>query len=199
MPNPPGAGHDDSGLNLKYALLTRQAVNMTGLGANGVSLGGAPGGQIAELVAAAELNGLSMDTADEVYDIVDFNAADFDLAQDIHARLIYIDTAAAIDGSISWTIDMKGLAVGEAVGDAKATPDGTATFVNATTTATPNLVKATEWAALQVAGEMTADILTMYAVTLTSRGDAAADELMLIAVQFRGHRKITNDTGRQST
>jgi len=207
MANPPGGGHQDSGLSLKYAEVHIPARHFTGIAADGTSLG--VGGQIAELAAASELEGISMATGDDIYTALSLRAYDFDLEQDLQARLLFESTSTDADTGVSWSLAAKGIDVGQVIGDAKVTPDGSVTFADKTMTSTASVLTATEWASLSVAGELgaldannedfIADALVALAVTLTSSGTASADELKLVAVELRGHRKITSLSGRQST
>lgn len=195
MPRPPGGGHDDTGLNLKYAYHDCFGLGGQGLSGAGASLG--VGGQVAAEIAAAGLTGIAMADDDTVYDTLNPNLSDIDLAQDIQARVIFLSTSADADAGTVFKLDCRGFAIGDVLASADATPDGSATFA-AITMSGANKITATEWVSLSVGNELTADVLIALMLTLQVWA-GTADEIVVLGVQLRGHRKITNDTGRQST
>lgn len=197
---------DNDSFPLIYAYASKYFRFFEGIDAAGASLGAGvpPVGEVS--VAAAEYMALPVDTGDEAYCLFDpqGDLGQFDLGKDIAAQIVFESANAAPTGIIL-AIAMKGVAEGVAVSDAKVTPDGSVTF------ATQNgggagLVKATNWAALGVAGELhtetpalsgnfVPDQLIQVAVTLTDRGASAADQIRLIALRLRGTRRLFNSRG----
>lgn len=204
MPRPPGGGHDDTGLNLKYATYTKTLLFAEGMTPEGTALGAGTSAD-AEIDAAAELSGIVQDAADEVYFTINPDEMDFDPAQDVHARVIAVSSSADADTGFKFQVDLKAIIVGSLASlDAKASPDGTGVSAGSATGGAKWF--ATEWFKLGVTANAfkgTNDggtcILVAGAVTCSSLGTASADEVRVFAVQLRGGRKITTGVDRKTT
>ena len=195
---PPVVG--DETIVHKYAKLYLLPQNQQGFdedATSGVTTAlGAGGGVLAEVsVAAAEINGLAMETGDELYWYLPIAALNgFDLTRDIHAQVFFESKKTGATAGVDFTFVAKGIALGQVLSDAKVSPDGTITFA-AAASASPGILCATEQAALQVAGELSADKMVMFAVTLADDGDAAADDIVLLWVELTGTAQICDSSG----
>ena len=116
---------------------------------------------------------------------------DLDLSKELEARLIYESAGDAADTSVVFKGWIKGVALGEALSDAKSSEDGTCTWTEPALGGADKL-EATNWEGLGVAGKLGDDTLLMFAVECDADGDCDADELILLALQLRGTGQICN-------
>lgn len=191
-----GGGVDDLALNLRLGHKRKWAVDMQGLvRASGLSLGaGTPGeGELSD--TASELQGISLDAADEVYFMLDPLDWDIDLARDIQAAVAFTLVTGTQTGII-FTLDMKGVANGQALGDCKVTPDATKIFPTLAANGVSNSINKTALASMGVPGTFAADDVIACALTMTNIGTAAADAIKLLYVEFVYTLKLTNALGR---
>lgn len=191
----------DAGMEWKLGKKTLWARFAHSIAAAGTSLGA--GGQIAELSAgASEVHGASMDTADEVYFLVDPKGEDLgdaDLTKDLSLELLFESAGGDQDTGVIWGADIKGIAAVEAIGDTKVAADGTIAF-DAMTIDAPSKLNLTPRRGFKLAsGALAADQLIGLAVTLTSRGDASADEIRLIAARLYFERQACSPSRVRET
>lgn len=163
---------------------------------------GTPGA--VELLAAAEVAGVAMASLDEVYGKIpslDAFFKDWDrvrtaeggpLHSDLQARICFSALNAA-DTGVDWTLHLKGFAASAVLSDAKSSADGTATFAAQTTLATA--LQYTEWRFLDCENALADDEAAIAAVTLADSGDASADEVKLVGLEFRYTRDPWDPTG----
>src|SRR3972149_1128704 len=172
----------------EYAFYTKYMRFTEGIAAAGTSLGA--GGQIAEALAAVEYHGVSVDTGDEFYFLLDpqGDMGHFDFTHDIQAQVF----AQGADPSVGVILHLaiKGVAVGEAISDAKVSPDAAVTFATFNV-ADLNILIATEYKSLAIAAKsFGSDALLQCALTVTADGDAAAGVVILRHIRFRGTKKL---------
>lgn len=189
-----GGGIEDDALNLKYGYDRLWATHMQGMqGAAGVDVSLGAGGQQAELsVAASELNGVSLDTGDEIYFMLNPRKWDCDFTRDIHIALGF--EAAASGTGVTFQADLKGCAAAEAITDAKVSPDATKLY-DAASPGGAGVLGETVFAQLSTANLFVSDLIILGAITLVSRGTLSADQLRLIYVDFRFTANITSPNG----
>lgn len=146
---------------------------------------------------ASELGGIALDAADEVYFMLNPRKWDIDLTRDIQA-LVGFTAATGAQTGIIFTLDVKGVAAGQALGDCKSTPDATLIFP-AKTAGVANALNETVFASLGVQGTFVGDSVIACALTMTSIGTAAADVIKLSYVDFRYTLGLTDENGPYRT
>lgn len=136
-------------------------------------------------VAVSELAGLRLDTADELYALIDVNElSHFDLNQDLHALATVESGKTGTTTGVILTMNLKGVSSAEAFTDAKVAPDSTITFP--TFNCTASIPKDTAKQAAAAKGLFVADRFIMLAITCTNKGDAAADDIRLLSITLFG-------------
>jgi hypothetical protein len=168
------------------------------------SLGAGAPAMIELSVAAAEQNGLLLDTADEVYWRVPLlgRLSKFNFSHDIHSRLLFETGGNITPTGADFRLAAKGVANGEAFSDAKVSPDVSLDYPDFVTTAGA-IAAATGWMGWQSGGSLNGlfepagvpDLFLQVAVTLNSRGSAAADQIRLLGVELRGTQAFASSTG----
>ena len=154
---------------------------------------------VTAMQADSELHGLAMAASgDEMYWFVDpkTDMWMFDFTRDLHAQVVYTHTAAAADAGIDWIVSVKGVAEGEALSDAGATPDGTVSLAADTATAVADSLEVTSEGAMVTADELTDDDLLMFKCECDDIGAAAADEILLIGLRIFGTMSQSHSTDR---
>lgn len=145
---------------------------------------GAGGAVYQEILAAAELAGLAIGAAgDEIYDLKKV-PWDMDLAEAIQARLLFFSTTGTAGDTPDWVATMKGLAIAEAISDAKATPDATFTFPAKALNGVANGLNVTDW--IRVAAPIFApgDSFMQLSIECNGLGGASANELVLSGIEI---------------
>ena len=194
-----GGGNYDESMAYKFGYDRKWANDMEGLqGAAGVSVSLGVGGQQAEVSPnTCEYNGVTMATSDELYFLLNPRKWDCDFSRDIQA-LIGFQLTTGADTGVLWDLHMKGVAVGQALSDAKASADATKAFpaVSGVPAGSVNdgLLE-TVWASMNCAGLFVGDSMIQCAVTLTNSGDAAGDEIRLLYVDFRYSVSLLDPNG----
>lgn len=164
---------------------------MTSLGA------GAPAAPTAGCVAAAELTGVAMTTADEVYVDIPIEDLDgFDLEGDLQAYLRGEFTDAGAVANVDFTLHVKGFANGVPSGDAKVSADATVTFPALSGPASGSQFKTPE-IGLNAPGVFANDARIVCAVTLADIGTATADLTFVKELVLVGTRRLCNEAGRE--
>jgi len=168
------------------------------------------GGQIAEVsVGDAEVVGFSVNTADELYWLVDM-PWDIDLRRDILAEVLWESAKSGATAGVAHTLHIKGLAAGAALTDAKSSADGSIAWT-AQGCAAPGVLALTGRKPFNVAGtfcteagssqfprELSAqDEMLLVAYTMTDIGDAAADNIRLLAVRLFYSAEICHYSGKR--
>lgn len=192
----------DSAIEHNYGrlvLIPRVADGVMDDGTDGIplSLGaGTPG--FAEMIAAAEQAGLALDTNDEVYFLIDREDElwDADLDEDVRVILKCTSKKAGTHAGIDFQVDLKGVAADQALSDAKVSPDASLTMPVMTITDGAGKSAEVEHHA-NAPGVFKDDRWLMVAVTLTDKGDGAADDLFLNRVVIRYTRAICHPSGRR--
>lgn len=185
MPRTLGAGLiDDEGMQWKLGCKTLYpadaAVTLTEGTPNLITTLGAGTPNIAELsVAASELSGFNVDTADEIYWLLDIagDAWDIDLTRDIHCEIVFDAGTNGSRSGIIWKSYCKGIAANQAISDALVSPDGTITFPTITQPGVASALLKTARKPFLVPNVFATDEALAVVVELNSRGTAAADEL----------------------
>ena len=191
-----GGGIGDDALNLKYGYdrvwfpQDAQGVIL----ATGTSYGaGAPvESELSD--TASELGGIALDASDEVYFMLNPRKWDIDLSRDIQALVGFTLVTGGQTGII-FTLDMKGVAAGALLGDAKVSPDATKVFPAVTAAAVSNALNETVFASMGVPGVFVGDSVIACALTMTSIGTAAADAIKLTYIDFRYSLGLTDENG----
>jgi hypothetical protein len=194
-----GGGVYDAAWDYAMLSVSYRDMELLPIGATNSPLTGLGAGPAvaAEVVAAAEVAGVAMDTADELYFVVSkarLLEAGFDLEEDIHARVECAFTDSSAVANVDWTLHAKGVAAGAALTDAKSSADGVCTFPAIGSDAVGR-VEATPWQPLVAAGVFKDDLLVLFAVTLADKGTATADLTWLLGVTLRGQRRLTAEDG----
>jgi len=159
---------------------------------------GAPG-YVANPVAASEQGYvLAMTDNDELYGCIDLEELDIDLTRDIQVQLD-VQVQEAAKANIDFQVDVKGLAAGAAPSDAKVTPDASVTMPALSNTVANELVQSPK-VALDLINSSGVNVIAsdkklMFAVTLTDKGTATADNVHLLCVKFWYTRKISSALG----
>jgi hypothetical protein len=158
---------------------------------------GLGGGDLAEAQADAELNSFRMTTADTFYWWVDpvGDLWNFDLARDIWAAVLYESAGGAADAGIVWKVGIKGVAEGIVLTDGAVSADGSKTFDAETVTATSGVERAGP-GHLNMPNTLVNDELAMLWCELDDDGDAAGDEIGLIAVRLYGTLNFCSSSGQ---
>jgi len=154
----------------------------------------------AAIQADSEQVALVLDASDEFYwKILIAAMPDFDPAGDILAQPIIGSSGGASDTGLSLTVAIKGLAAGEAMSDAKSSPDGSYTFPDQVVLGADKIQSITP-VGLSVAGMFAADLELLVALTATSLGDASANEVELHGLILWYQRQMSHSSGaRQFT
>jgi len=191
-----GGGIGDDALNLKFGYdrvwFPQDAQGI--ILATGTSYGaGAPvEGELSD--TASELGGIALDAADEVYFMLNPRKWDADWTRDIHA-LVGFTLVTGSQTGIIFTLDMKGVAAGVLLGDAKVTPDVSKAFPTLAAVAVSNALNETLWTPMNVPGVFVGDSVIACALTMTSIGTAAADAIKLSYIDFRYTVGLTDENG----
>lgn len=182
---------DDNAMQMDYGYKTLFATQGS-LGASGSLAQGTP--VIAEISTFGYGAG-AMTTADEFMWLLPVLGSDINWANDILARILFISSSAAADALIDWSAYCAGMAVDVLMVDPSAAADGTINFDAHTMTATADILTATEWRGFGVAGTFVSDMLVGFAAELTDDGEAAGDELHLVALQLKYTRTLEASDG----
>lgn len=190
-------------IGFKLGVVRKYANKFEGLqGAAGVHVSLGVGGQQAEVSAgAANYNGISMATADTVYFLLT-PRWDMDLSRDFWATIGW-EMPTGTDTGVIWKLDMKGVAKGEAVSDAIVAPDASKVFGAVSGNGVNSAICEAGPAAMACAGLFqpagVPDKVIQCAVTLNNSGDASADEIRLLYVDFAYTVGMTTDEARKTT
>lgn len=187
----------------KLASKTLYANQAAGLiTAAGVSTSLGVGGQHAELSeAAAELSGVSMATADELYFLIDREELRYmDLTKDLQCEVVFESGTSGGSTGAVWKAFIKGTASGAALGDAVASPDGSITFDAVGNGGTSFIKKTGRKPFNLTSGVLNADEVIVLAIELDAAGSAAADDIRLMLVRLFGtFAPYTDDAVPQTT
>lgn len=169
--------------------LTEGSPNLiTGLGAGTPTVA-------AEIETGLEITGINLDTADELYYLVDV-PAELDLAdldKDLWVELVFTSNKATAHGSIDFKAFAKGIALGAVLSDVLSTPDASVVFPAQSVAATRKVCKA--MMPLGAAGAFKDDELLGIVVELDDKGDGAADETVLISARLAYTPEICDPEG----
>jgi hypothetical protein len=147
-------------------------------------------------VAASELAGLAMDTADEAYGRLHLPWF-ADLNHDIMAQLFgLVDEASK--ANIDFTLHCKGVKAGEAESDAKVSADGSIVYPALSNTGAGEVIK-TPIMGLGVGNVFLLDDYIQFAVTLADKGTATANKVFLTCVRFFFTAALTDPSGVRQT
>jgi hypothetical protein len=208
-----GGRIDDNAMQWKQGCICLKAKGAEGLdndGTSSVGLGaGAP--TMEPMVAAAELVGMTLAEADELYWLIDLEAEgiDIDPSKDLLAEVVCVHTGGAADTGLEATVTVKGVSAIEAITDGKVTPDGSYQWSTVDCGAVDAAVIFPK-APLNVAGafatydadgfETARDRFLLVSFTYDTNGTAADDELFLRSVNLYYTRECCDQYGiRQVT
>lgn len=133
-----------------------------------------------EISAALELAGIALDTADEIYYLVDV-LAELDLAdldKDMWLELLFTTVKSSAHGGIDFKGFAKGFALGASLSDTLVSPDVSIVYPAQSVAVALDIVKA--MMPLGAAGTFKADELLGIVVELDDKGDGAANECILV-------------------
>ena len=149
-----------------------------------------------EAQADSELAGLAIGAAgDEAYHLWKL-PWDLDRDQPIQARIHFAHATTDTDNP-DWVIEMKGLAAGEALSDAGATPDETLTFAAKAVAAVANALEHTIWEESGASPFDDDDLFAQIMVECNGLGSAGANEITFLGIELAWTIKATGESEKR--
>jgi len=137
-----------------------------------------------EIQADSELAGLAIAAeGDEVYDLKKV-PWDMDRDKPVQARLHFFSSTGTATDVIDWVATLKGLAIGEAASDAKATPDALFTFPAKALNGVADGLNVTDWIKVDAPIFAAADLFMQMSIECNGLGTAGANEIVLSGIEL---------------